>query len=53
MVDHGTNLELQEANTRLRERLARMVLHKKKEHSCTHTCMKNYVNQYTVQEQKK
>lgn len=27
MVDHGTSLELQEANTRLRERLARMVQH--------------------------
>lgn len=27
MVDLDTNLELQEANTRLRERLARMVLH--------------------------
>ncbi|KAM9838366.1 cingulin isoform 1-T1 [Aulostomus maculatus] len=27
MVDHSTNLELQEANTRLRERLARMRMH--------------------------
>lgn len=56
VVDHGTNLELQEANTRLRERLARMVLHTKKTHSCTHThtrARQNDLNRRTVQEQKK
>lgn len=31
VVDHSTNLELQEANTRLRERLARMVMHTKRQ----------------------
>ncbi len=43
VVDHGTNQELQEANARLRERLARMVLHTKKTARCTavhtHPCM--------------
>lgn len=35
VVDHGTSLELQEANSRLRERLARMVQHinKAKKHT--------------------
>lgn len=39
MVDHGTSLELQEANSRLRERLTRMVQHinKAKKHTDVHT----------------
>lgn len=47
VVDSGINQELQETNTRLRERLARMVLHT----SCTHKCKQNRVNRHIVQEQ--
>lgn len=42
VVDSSTNLELQETNARLRERLARMVLHTKHcsalLYACTHPC---------------
>lgn len=53
-VVDGTNLELQEANTRLRERLARMVTCAKKDsqlHRHTHA-LQNNLNRHTVREQK-
>jgi len=46
VVDHGANQELQEANTRLRERLARMVLYREKTHICTHMHAKSWKAAY-------